>query len=238
MTTSNAFEHLGSLFDPLQTNKLINALEAGEKLRRALDLLPTAEGRKATELLKEMGLYRADSSEILKFLYTVRGAQAHRTAIKPVWTLPGHLAQTTEVTSGVAQLIKGATNSVVCATYNFGDTSVLQKALQYVLDEKGVDVTIYLDGHVGYPQGVAQRLPGAQVFGSSKNSRGSHIKSHAKFVIVDHRIVHLTSANFSYSAENLNVEVGIRIDDSALAESMERQMKKLEGSVYTKVKKI
>lgn len=238
MPTSKVFEQLGYLFDPLQTDKLITALEAGEKLRYALELLPPAQSLKAIELLKEVGLYRAEPAEILKVLYTVRGAQAHRTLITPVWTLPGYLAQETEVTSGVGKLIRSATSSVVCATYNFGETSVLQESLKYVRDEKDVDVTVYVDGHVGYPYGIAKRLPGAQVFGSGKNAQKKHIKSHAKFVIVDHQIVHITSANFSYSAENLNVEMGIRITDPVLAESMERQMKKLEGVVYQAVRTV
>lgn len=31
---------------------------------------------------------------------------------------------------------------------------------------------------------------------------------HTKFIVVDHEVVLLTSANFSYSAENRNIEFG------------------------------
>ena len=37
---------------------------------------------------------------------------------------------------------------------------------------------------------------------------GGTVVSHTKFIIVDHEVVLLTSANFSYSAENRNVEFG------------------------------
>jgi len=37
--------------------------------------------------------------------------------------------------------------------------------------------------------------------------------SHAKFVIIDHSIMLRTSANFSYSAEHLNREFGVLIED-------------------------
>jgi phospholipase D/transphosphatidylase len=43
------------------------------------------------------------------------------------------------------------------------------------------------------------------------------------------------SANFSYSAEERNVELGLRLDDAALAGSVEKQMHDLEANVYEQV---
>lgn len=45
----------------------------------------------------------------------------------------------------------------------------------------------------------------------------------------------MTSANFSYSAEELNIELGLRIHDEALAESIERQMANMESRLYRRV---
>lgn len=42
----------------------------------------------------------------------------------------------------------------------------------------------------------------------------------------------LTSANFSFSAENRNVEFGLLVRDSALAESVEGTMKSKHGLLY------
>ena len=44
------------------------------------------------------------------------------------------------------------------------------------------------------------------------------------------------SANFSYSAEERNVELGLRLDDPALAHSVEKQMRDLEETVYEPVR--
>ncbi|MGF0257830.1 phospholipase D-like domain-containing protein [Rhodococcus sp. APC 3903] len=59
------------------------------------------------------------------------------------------------------------------------------------------------------------------------------MKQHrAKFIVVDHEIVLLTSANFSYNAENRNIEFGILIKDNALATSIESTMSSKHGSLY------
>jgi phosphatidylserine/phosphatidylglycerophosphate/cardiolipin synthase-like enzyme len=42
----------------------------------------------------------------------------------------------------------------------------------------------------------------------------------------------LTSANFSFTAENKNVEFGLLIHDSALAQSVEKTMSSKHGSIY------
>jgi phosphatidylserine/phosphatidylglycerophosphate/cardiolipin synthase-like enzyme len=42
----------------------------------------------------------------------------------------------------------------------------------------------------------------------------------------------LTSANFSYSAENLNIEFGLRIHDPSLAASVESTMTSKHGTLY------
>ena len=53
--------------------------------------------------------------------------------------------------------------------------------------------------------------------------------------ILDHQDLLVTSANFSYSAEELNIELGLRIHDEALAESIERQMANMESRLYRRV---
>lgn len=59
--------------------------------------------------------------------------------------------------------------------------------------------------------------------------------SHAKFIIIDHELMLLTSANFSESAEKRNIEFGLLIRDSALAESVESTMTSKHGVLYTLV---
>lgn len=61
---------------------------------------------------------------------------------------------------------------------------------------------------------------------------GLPIVSHTKFIAVDHEVVLLSSANFSYSAEHRNIEFGLLIRDSGLAESVESAMANKRGSLY------
>ncbi len=61
---------------------------------------------------------------------------------------------------------------------------------------------------------------------------GKPVVSHAKFIVVDHELLLITSANFSYSAENRNVEFGILVRDTSLATSIETTMTSKHGSLY------
>ena len=49
--------------------------------------------------------------------------------------------------------------------------------------------------------------------------RRPQVRNHAKFLSIDHRFLLVTSANFSWSAENANVEFGVLIDNPNLAEA-------------------
>ncbi len=62
------------------------------------------------------------------------------------------------------------------------------------------------------------------------------MRNHAKFLVVDHQILVVTSANLSLSAEERNVELGLRIDDPLLARAVEDQMRALEDvRIYERV---
>jgi phosphatidylserine/phosphatidylglycerophosphate/cardiolipin synthase-like enzyme len=59
--------------------------------------------------------------------------------------------------------------------------------------------------------------------------------SHAKFIIIDRAVTLLTSANFSYPAENTNVELGLLVQDTALASAIESTMRDKHGILYERV---
>jgi len=50
--------------------------------------------------------------------------------------------------------------------------------------------------------------------------------------VIDHRFLLVTSANFSWSAEQRNVEFGVLLDNPNLAESVEAAMRKAESILY------
>jgi phosphatidylserine/phosphatidylglycerophosphate/cardiolipin synthase-like enzyme len=56
-------------------------------------------------------------------------------------------------------------------------------------------------------------------------------------VSIDHRFLVVTSANMSKSAERLNVELGLVIDDVVVAQGVERQMASFESEIYEVVRR-
>ncbi|MCR2053092.1 phospholipase D-like domain-containing protein [Actinomyces bowdenii] len=83
---------------------------------------------------------------------------------------------------------------------------------------------------------MARLLTGAVVLRTRAPGEGERaVTSHAKFLSIDHRFLLVGSANFSYSAEERNVELGLRLDDPALAHSVEKQMRDLEAGIYERV---
>ncbi len=81
---------------------------------------------------------------------------------------------------------------------------------------------------------VAKQLAPATVL-QTQYVDGRALRNHAKFVVIDHRLLVVTSANFSWSAENNNVELGVKMTDPQLARRVERELENLEGSVYEHV---
>ena len=68
------------------------------------------------------------------------------------------------------------------------------------------------------------------------DDKGRRMRNHAKFLVVDHQILVVTGANLSLSAEERNVELGLRIDDPLLARAVEDQMRALEDvGIYERV---
>jgi len=60
-------------------------------------------------------------------------------------------------------------------------------------------------------------------------------RNHAKFLAIDQRFLLVTSANFSWSAEYGNVELGVLIDNQNLTESVERAMRDLEDRLFERI---
>src|SRR5262249_18845726 len=126
--------------------------------------------------------------------------------------------------------------SVVCSSYNFSPHSQMWTALRDASNRDGVTVTVYLDADKGDPRSVAAHMPRATVYRTLTLSGGKEpLVSHAKFVIIDRAIVLLTSANFSHSAENTNIELGLLVSDTTLAESIEALLRKKRGILYERV---
>ena len=163
-----------------------------------------------------------------------------QTQVSPVWTLPGPLADYGGLTSSVKDLVTSARVSVTCSTFNFQKSSALWEALAEVAGRGTVDMRVYLDADAADGPGwastptsaeVAAQLTGARVFRTRKLN-GKQVRNHAKFIAVDHQFLIVTSANFSWMAEQHNVELGLRVDSRPLTEMVEKQLLDAEPSVY------
>lgn len=146
--------------------------------------------------------------------------------------MPGNEAKVGHLTGEFHRLVRSARQSVTCATYNFEKTSKMWSVLRESAEQPGVSVTVYVDSDKADTVNIKSHLEGATVYKSATLPTGKPIVSHAKFVIIDHEMMLLTSANFSFSAENRNIEFGLLVQDSALAKSVESTMASKHGTLY------
>lgn len=233
---ADAYAALGAFLTAFEAERLAAALQAGNTTTQALKEVHAARRSDVKRLLTEAGLgpHRVETS--VAVLRAIAGARAILTTITPVWTMPGAEATTGRLTSEAQRLIDDARMSVVCSSFNFTPHSGMWSALRAASIRPGVSVTVYLDAYAGSPTAVAAHLPKATVY-RTLTLPGAHqpLVSHAKFIVIDRTLTLLTSANFSYSAENTNVELGLLVRDTSLAASIESLIRSKHGVLYERV---
>ena len=244
LDSAEALRKLGALLSGVEAADIAAALEAGESVGAALGALGAARRESAAGLLRAAGVHR-DPATLAAILRAIEGSRtASTTRLEPLWTMPGHMAQSSPLTSSVPSLVRAATTSVTCSTYNFQESSGLWTALHEVVRRpQPIALRVYVDTGAAQPKAnwrpptpgeIAAWLRPAAVF-RTREFDGSLVRNHAKFLVVDHRFVLVTSANFSRSAELHNVEFGVRIDNPPLAESVEREINRVEAYMYERV---
>jgi phospholipase D/transphosphatidylase len=254
---------LGAFLTGSEADGIAARLASGATLSQALVVVPAPRRPRARELLGAAGLGPQAREHSVAVLRAVAGAASRIKDVTPVWTAPAGAVGGGALTADVFALVGGANTSVVCATYNLQPTSALWTALVDLRAQRpGVSVRLYLDTQAADgpfhrsegPRGpweqdryrgggsrldtaeIARRLRGAVVMRTrAPEDDGRAVTSHAKFLSIDHRFLLVGSANFSYSAEQRNVELGLRLDDPALVHSVEKQMRDLEEAVYERV---
>ena len=255
---------LGAFLTGSEADGIAARLSGGATLSQALVVVPAPRRPRARELLGAAGLGPQTREHSVAVLCAVAGAASRIKDVSPVWTAPAGAVGGGALTADVFALVGSANTSVVCATYNLQPSSALWAALVDLRARRpGVSVRLYLDtqaadGPFHRPEGrrgyweqnhdrggssrlktgeIARKLRGAVVMRTrAPEADGRAVTSHAKFLSIDHRFLLVGSANFSYSAEERNVELGLRLDDPALAHSVEKQMRDLEETVYEPVR--
>lgn len=240
----DAHRELARYLTGSEAKQLADRLAAGGTMTQALTVVGTARRMRVQALLREAGLGMADRGMTIGVLRAIEGAHDHRTSVMPVWTAPGNLVQSGGLTASVKHFVLAARESVVCSTFNFQRSSVLWESLREVAARPEVSVRIYVDTAAAdaepkswspTTEQIAAELPGAVVLRTTSYD-GRPVRNHAKFIAVDHQYLIVTSANFSKSAEQYNVELGMQIDDPLPTQAVERQMRAVEFHNYETVR--
>lgn len=238
---------LGVLLDGAEAEVLAYHLSAGETLAQALSCVDAHKRPAVDVIFGDSGIDVSNSSDrdaAVLVLEAICGASLTRRKIVPVWTAPAAIAKQGDINTYTNELVRSASRSVVCSTFNFQKSSTLWKALKEVVLGGKAIVKIYIDtnaadgpSQVKTPttDEIARELDGALVFRTRELDDGKRCRNHAKFISIDQRTVLVTSANFSWSAEESNVELGLRVEDPSIARMIERQMEELEPILYERV---
>jgi phosphatidylserine/phosphatidylglycerophosphate/cardiolipin synthase-like enzyme len=230
---------LGEFLTGTEAKQLADRLGDGDTLTAALRVV--APGRRA----QTRALISALSGDCLAgVLRAIEGARSARTTVDPLWTMPGHLARNGRLTSSVTYLVENARHSVVCSTFNFQRSSGLWAALGTAARRPEIVMRVYMDANAAdrrpapssptTDEVAAHLRPGVVL--RTVPFDGRPVRNHSKFISIDHRFLIVTSANFSWSAENANLELGMLIDNRNLAEAVEHQMRDAEGCVFEHVR--
>jgi phosphatidylserine/phosphatidylglycerophosphate/cardiolipin synthase-like enzyme len=232
---------LGALLTGTEAGEIAGHLLDGDTLTASLRVVTPGRRPEVRSLLLAVG----GRDVMVAVLQAIEGARSSPTTVDPLWTMPGHLAQHGRLTHSVTHLVDNARYSVVCSTFNFQRSSGLWKALQWAARRSEITMKVYMDTNAADGERrqasspttdeVAAHLKPAIVL-RTKSFDGRQVRNHSKFISIDHRFLLVTSANFSWSAENANLEFGLLVDNPNLAESAERELRAAEDMVFERVK--
>ncbi|PGH48168.1 DISARM system phospholipase D-like protein DrmC [Streptomyces sp. Ru87] len=243
MSDANAPRRLGRLLTGTEAKDIADRLADGDTLTTALKVVAVGQRAEIRRLLEAVSDGPGAALQQILVLRAIEGARALPTTLSPLWTMPGHLAQSGPLTTSVTRLVDSARQAITCSTFNFQRNSALWTSLRTAAQRDGVAVRVYMDTRAADGSGqhwspstreVAAHLAPAEVW-CTKEFDGSYVRNHAKFLAIDHHLLLVTSANFSWSAENNNVEFGVLIDNSNLTEAVERELRDAEDSLYERV---
>lgn len=164
-----------------------------------------------------------------------------REDIALVWTGPDSLGAENRDTAPVMEaMFAGATKSVLLAGYNFQPGAHFDALRAALAAHPTLRVEVFAHvfrkpGHTEAESIAAHRKMLHKAFGDEVMPRldvwqpahalasKASFSLHAKVVVVDRRQVLVTSANFSFSAQETNIELGLQLDDHALANRIHAQ---------------
>ena len=234
---------------PAVLELLIVALQGSEQISpAALRSIPTPEFRDTiNELLEAWQREEPPCSPQAIAMALASAAHSHgrakeQTTIELVWTGPTTGAVPLRRTEQVLlEMIRGARQELLIvsfAVYNIAEiVAELERALA-----RGVALTLVIETP-GASQGKVSFGADAAFNGKikreariltwpydkrEKDAHGRHGSLHAKCAVADRESCLISSANLTQYALNLNIELGLRVKDKALAEKIVRHFELLK----------
>jgi phosphatidylserine/phosphatidylglycerophosphate/cardiolipin synthase-like enzyme len=238
--SAESAQELGRLLTGTEAKEIADRLADGDTVTAALKAVIAGRRPPLRALLAPGGHSTFDRERAVAVLRAIEGARSTTTAIDPLWTMPGHLARSGPLTSSVAHLVDNARQSVTCSTFNFQRSSAMWPALRAAALRPEILVRVYVDRNaadqVSSPSAVevaTHLYPGVVM--RTRQFDGGPVRNHAKFLAIDHRFLLVTSANFSWSAEHGNVELGVLADNANLVQAIESEMRRAEDALYERM---
>ncbi|MEU5190166.1 DISARM system phospholipase D-like protein DrmC [Streptomyces klenkii] len=240
MGEAYAPRRLGQLLTGTEAKGIADRLADGDTLTAALKIVAIGHRVEVRRLLETVASGAGATHQRVLVLRAIEGARALPTTMSPLWTMPGHLARSGPLTTSVTRLVDSARHAITCSTFNFQRSSAIWTSLRGAAQRADVIVRVYMDTRAADSTAqqqspttaeVAAHLAPADVW-RTKEFDGTYVRNHAKFLAIDHHLLLVTSANFSWSAENNNVEFGVLIDSPNLTEAVERELREAEGALY------
>lgn len=221
----------------------------GSLLLAASELKPDLVSVRVLQKLRELRERGLDDEVVGSILLGINAAREATPRPTVLMTIPNYGGKTTKQTRSFAEVVGGAQRSLVCMTYNFQKSTQYFDELKGLAVKDGFELEIYVDGRLAREESKSRKnsssmtldeirwnFPNAHIFASKKDGE-NWITSHAKVFIVDGVKAFITSANFSKSAENSNVEIGVLIEDVSTARQILDQLALInQGAVYEKYK--
>lgn len=223
----------------------LDLTDATFAVQKHLPALGTAGQSEAAAGLRWLGTVARDAKSaaaVLTLLADAREAlERAREDIALVWTGPDSLGAENRDTAPVIEaMFAGATKSVLLSGYNFqpgAHFDALRAALSaHPTLEVDVFAHLFRKPRRSEAESVAAHRAmlhaafGAEIVPRLRVWQPAHALAqkasfslHAKVVVVDRRQVLVTSANFSFSAQETNIELGLQLDDRALANRIHDQ---------------
>lgn len=226
---------------PLETLALLLTPSELRRVAAALDLTPRAsrasrevapDHRDATAALLTALLSEGSPPLLAPTLRTV-ATIAERRPPPPevVWSGPHLDGDSHRTTEAIVRLVDNAEESVLASTYSGSAKSPFVDALRRAAQRK-VEITLVVDiVEMGEAtRAIGASIPRATVLAYHHTVDGKHGLQHAKVLVIDSRTCLVTSANLSVAAIERNLEVGILLDDPAVAGAITRRIADLRAS--------